>query len=444
MSLRTKLAIATAAAVALSVALASVVILLAERAAVDDQLARALRDRAAEVSRQLSGPGIFPPGPPFRAPIFGAPAGYVQVVTAQGEVQYHYFGGEPFVQPSADAVEVAAGTRGSYFEDVFAEGSHVRVYTTPLEGGRALQVARPLDEFDQHLRQVAVILLVVTLGGVVLGAALGSVVARTGLAPVSRLTEAAERVARTRRPDERIAVSGGDELGRLGAAFNEMLRAIEISMATQRQLVIDVSHELRTPLTSLQANAEVLARSTALPDTERRELLEDVRAELRDLRALVDDVIELARDEESPAELEDVRLDLLVSRSVERARRHAGHLTFEARLAPCPVKGDPVQLERAVDNLLDNAVKWSPSGGLVEISLSESELIVRDHGPGIAPDVLPHVFDRFYRARSAAAMPGSGLGLSIVRKVVDRHGWTVSADNAPDGGARIRLLVTAS
>jgi two-component system sensor histidine kinase MprB len=436
MSLRARLALLSAAAVALSIALASAVAYIAERRELNDQINDALRERAADVAHELFVPGDAPIAPPP----FGAPGGYAQIVTADGQVR-HLGRDGPFLEASDAATEVAAGLRGSFFQDVQVDGTHVRVYTMPLEGGRALQVARPLDEIDQHLRDQALTLLAVALGGMVLAALLGWMVARSALAPVARLTQAAERVSKTAHLGERIPVSGKDELARLVTAFNAMLQALESSLRAQRQLVADASHELRTPVTSLQTNVEVLARSKDLPPHERSELVEDIMRETRNLRDVITDVIDLARDEQAP-QTEELRLDVLVERCVRKAERRFEDVKFETRLEPLVIQADESQVDRALYNMLDNAAKWTASGKPVEIVLCDHELSIRDHGPGIEPEHLPRVFDRFYRAPAARATPGSGLGLAIVRKVVDAHGWTVEAENRPDGGACFRISIT--
>jgi two-component system sensor histidine kinase MprB len=249
-------------------------------------------------------------------------------------------------------------------------------------------------------------------------------------------------VTETRDLSERIDASGRDELSRLAGSFNTMLGALEESTRAQRQLVMDASHELRTPLTSLRTNIEVLARAQDLPAEERAQILSEVTLQLDELTGLLGDLIELARGVEPAFQQEDVRLDLLVADTVERVAMRFPGLHFTTELEPALVVGTPERLHRAIGNLLDNAAKWSPPEGEVEIRVSGSEtssLCVRDHGPGIAPEDLPHVFDRFYRAPTARGMPGSGLGLAIVQQIAEAHGGTVAVDNAEGGGARFTL-----
>jgi two-component system sensor histidine kinase MprB len=223
-----------------------------------------------------------------------------------------------------------------------------------------------------------------------------------------------------------------------------MLGALEESTRSQRQLVADASHELRTPLTSLRTNIEVLATERTLPPGERQRLLSDVVEQLGEMTTLISELIELAREEQSPEAQEDVRLDLLAADAVERTRRNRPGIEFKTDLNESLVQGVPRTIDRAVANLLDNAAKWSPAGGEVEVGVRDGELTVRDHGPGIAPEDLPYVFDRFYRASSARGLPGSGLGLAIVRQVAQAHGGTVVAESAEGGGTLMRMRLNGA
>ncbi len=254
-----------------------------------------------------------------------------------------------------------------------------------------------------------------------------------------RLDRTAEEVAHTGDLGRRIEVTGSDEVARLAHTFNEMLSALETSQESQRRLVMDASHELRTPLTALRTNIEVLAEDDGLDPAARGRLLGDVTAQIEDLSRLVADVVSLARGAEAAEERDDLRLDELVRRCVDRARLHAGGLVFALDARPTMVNGAAGQLERAVGNLLDNAAKWSPPGGTVEVTVRDGEVTVRDHGPGIDAADLPHVFDRFYRAPGVRRTPGSGLGLAIVRQAADAHGGAVTAAAAPGGGALLTL-----
>jgi two-component system sensor histidine kinase MprB len=243
---------------------------------------------------------------------------------------------------------------------------------------------------------------------------------------------------------ERIDIGGRDELSRLAGSFNAMLGALQESSRVQRQLVADASHELRTPLTSLRTNIEVLASERTLPAGERERLLTDVVEQLTEMTTLIAGLIDLARGEQQAAEPEEVRLDLVASEAVERARRDRPAVTFSTDLHESTVQGVPSTIERAVANLLDNAAKWSPPGADVEVAVRDGEVTVRDHGPGIDAEDLPHVFDRFYRSPSARGRPGSGLGLAIVRQVAVAHGGEVVAERADGGGTRMTLRLNGT
>jgi two-component system sensor histidine kinase MprB len=284
--------------------------------------------------------------------------------------------------------------------------------------------------------------------GVLLAAALGYWVSRTGLAPVARLTATAEHIATTRDPSHRIELPPGppdkeDEVTRLAASFNTMLGELEQSVTAQRRLVADASHELRTPLTALRTNAELLARADRLTPAQRDRASAALGRQIREVSVLVNDLIDLARDEEPTPLLEEVRLAPLLAHTVDTARTHWPTTPFELDLsdASATLPGVPARLARLISNLLDNAAKFSPPGAPVEVALLAGELTVRDHGPGIAPADLPHVFDRFYRAEQARALPGSGLGLAMARQIARAHGADLTAHHAPGGGALFRLTL---
>jgi len=440
MSFRTRIAVSAAAAVALTVALASVLVYLVAREQVRAPVDDALEERAAEISRHPLGVFDASGGGTFLAvrPEFGEAHGYVQLVKSDGSVLLPLR--QDIELPVDDDVRaVAVGGSPAFWRDVDVDGTHLRVFTFAYGPGAAVQVARPLGEADKSLEQIGLFLLLITAGGVVIAAGLGLVVARAALTPVTRLTETAERVTETRDLSERIDVSGRDEISRLATSFNTMLAGLEESTRAQRQLVADASHELRTPLTSVRTNIEVLASDHALPPDERGRLLGDVVEQLSEMTTLIAELIELARAEQQAAEPEDLRLDVLVAEAVERARRNRPGVAYSTELEQSTVRGVPTTIERAVTNLLDNAAKWSPPGTTVEVAVRDGRLAVRDHGPGIADEDLPYVFDRFYRARSARGMPGSGLGLAIVRQVAEAHGGEVVAEPAEGGGTRMVL-----
>lgn len=439
MTLRTRIAAAAGLAVALAVAAAALAVYLGVRGELRAEVDRTLRD---QIRPALDAPGEGPRGfPPRDRPApFGGPDAYIQVVFPDGRVVRR--GGESGTLPAGErAREIASSGEGEDVRDETVEGVHLRVLTAALPNGvGAIQVARPLDEIDRQLDRIVLVLLIVGASGVALGAGLGAIVARTALAPVERFTRRTEELAADPDPSERIEVRGHDELARLAHSFNSTLDALERSVEAQRGLVADASHELRTPIASLRANIQTLEHSERLPEAERAALRDDIVHELDELTALVADIVELARGAKPGDVVDDVRLDRIAAAVVERARaRAADGLEFTAELEPTLVRGEPGRIQRAISNLVDNAVKWSPPGGPVEVRLAGGELTVRDHGPGFADADLPHVFERFYRARDARGMPGSGLGLAIVSQAAEAHGGAAVAANAPGGGALMRI-----
>jgi two-component system sensor histidine kinase MprB len=337
---------------------------------------------------------------------------------------------------------VARGEADHSLRTVWADGVPYRVVATPTAiRGQALVLAQSMEPQMATLRKLGAAMLIFGIAGVVAAALAGWGVATNGLRPVRRLTRDVERIARTSQLTP-LRVEGADEVARLSVAFNQLLAAVAASQQRQRQLVADASHELRTPLTSLRTNLDLLAQAdSALTPEERRELLDDVQAQIEELTTLIGDLVELARDEQVAAVVESVDLADVVERSVARVRRRAPSLHFDVVTEPWPVQGEDGALERAVTNLLDNAAKWSPPDGTVGVRLLEGTLVVDDEGPGIPPADLPHVFERFYRSSESRTMPGSGLGLSIVHQVAVRHGGTVTAGDGPLGGARFTLTL---
>jgi two-component system, OmpR family, sensor histidine kinase MprB len=442
MSFRSRLALVSAAAVGIAVVAASLVVYVVVRNDLRSQSDSTLRTRAEEVVHAPVHPEVGPDGktyldvPPFFASV------HVEVVYADGSVLRPY-GQRGSLPVSKRALDAARRGLSPFFSDARIDSHDVRVYT--LSGpGYAIEIARDEGEVTRTLHHIGVLLIFIAVGGMLVAAALGLLVARAALTPVRRLTETAEAVTETRDLSQRIEPTGtgDDELGRLATSFNTMLGALEVSSRAQRQLVADASHELRTPLTSLRTNIEVLARADELAPGERERLLDDVVEQIDEMTALIGELIELARETrpdavEEPAR--DVRLDLLAADAVERARRNRPEVEFETHFDESVVHGTPSRIERAVANLLDNAAKWSPPGVPVEVAVHGGEVSVRDHGPGIADEDLPYVFDRFYRSRGARGMPGSGLGLAIVKQVAESHGGGIAVERPEGGGTLMRL-----
>ncbi|MEU1120864.1 MULTISPECIES: HAMP domain-containing sensor histidine kinase [unclassified Streptomyces] len=455
--LRSRLALLVATAVAVAVAAASVTCWFVVRGTLMSSLDDALksnRPKPEEVVQQID---IDAAGRGARClqalPDRERPDLYNQTiqVVAKNGTNCVTWGRQSIAVTDAD-IAVAGRDRAATYHNTTADnGEKYRVYTYPLEEypqlSLAVSVARPLSEVDDTLDNLALILLLVAGIGVLGAGAAGLWVARTGLRPVDRLTAAVEHVARTEDLDLRIPVEGDDEIARLSESFNSMTASLASSRDLQQQLIADAGHELRTPLTSLRTNIELLARSEetgrAIPPEDRKALLASVTAQMTELAALIGDLQELSRPdaEDGSGKIQVIALHELTRTAIERARLRGPELTITAELAPWYVRAEPPAMERAIVNILDNAVKFSPPHGTVEVALDRGHLTVRDHGPGIPADELPHVFDRFWRSPSARSLPGSGLGLSIVARTVHQCGGEVALRAAEGGGteASVRL-----
>jgi two-component system, OmpR family, sensor histidine kinase MprB len=447
MTLRLRLAIASGLAVAATIAIASAVVYVVMRAQLRANVDQQLLDQYAQVQQNqalLHGFQSRPFGGPFDIRS-GPTAGgiYMQAVRDDGVTALTSYESAK-VPVTKTTLLVAEGEHQPFFSEGTVGDRESRIYTVYLfemeDGhGVAIQFVRSLEDISHTLDRLRLILLLVVAGGLALGAAAGALVSRTTLAPVRRLTSTAERIAQTGDPSERVSDTGGnDELARLGTAFNTMLAALEESLETQRRFVADASHELRTPLTSLQTNIEVLKLQERLTPEQRDRLFADLEREAKEMRDLITGLLELARGDAS-LEKTNVQFDEIVESAVDRARTRFPGVHFNAHLENTVVQGTPERLERAVWNLLENAGKWTAPGSSVDVTLANGELRVRDHGPGIAAEDRQHVFDRFYRAPAARSLPGSGLGLAIVREVAEAHGGTVTAEEAPGGGALLRF-----
>ncbi|NUU25189.1 MAG: HAMP domain-containing histidine kinase [Streptomycetaceae bacterium] len=469
--LRARLALMTAVAVAVAIAGVSVASWFLTRDQLMSQMDRTLHESPPLMFRNVVQPGqngltsaqvcsIF-----AQDPVRGA--GYqpddngkietsqtTQLIMPDGSVcvqQYAYT--IPVTQADVD---VATGESRETIHNATSEnGTHVRVFTRQAhlpDGTQFAQtVARPLTDIDRSLDNLAVILAIASGIGVLVAATTGLLVARAALRPVDQFTDVVEHIARTEDLDTTIPVHGKDEIARLGTSFNAMTGALKASRERQQQLIADAGHELRTPLTSLRTNTDLLLMSEEqgrpLPTSDKQRLLRNVRGQLRELSGLVGDLLQLARPDRArnaPA-TGIAAFHTAAEHAVERAKLRGQDVVFSVDLQPWYVRGEEQELERAVLNLLDNAVKFGPEDGTIEVRLKDGELAVRDHGPGVDPDDAPHVFERFWRSASARALPGSGLGLAIVARTVHESGGTVSLEPAHGGGtlARMRIPGTA-
>lgn len=439
-SLRWRVTLLAAAVVGVSMVAMGVaaygVIFRASYAGVDEELKGA-------AAYYASRPPIMIPGSFAEVNVAGADALYFHEAPEQLFITARQFTaiGEP---------ELAV-LRGQRTESIRTVDNR-RIYARKL-GHDAIVVERSLADTDAVVRGLAGVLIIVGGCGIILAAVAGTVVARGGLRPVARLQRAVERVARTDdlRP---IPVTGDDELAKLTVGFNTMLRALTESRERQGRLVADAGHELRTPLTSMRTNIELLIASSrpgapTLAESDMTDLRQDILAQIEELSQLVGDLVDLARDDQPTYVREEIDVEDLVLRQLERARRRRADVEFTVTATPWFVYGEAAPLARAVLNVLDNAAKWSPSGGLVDVRLEQTgvrvaELCIADAGPGIDPSERELVFDRFYRTTAARSMPGSGLGLAIVKQSVERLGGTVSAEESLSGGALIRIVLPGS
>jgi two-component system sensor histidine kinase MprB len=370
---------------------------------------------------------------------FGGAAGSFQVLYPDGTIVRP--SGETAVLPVSPTDQALAKSgAGKAFRDATVDGVHLRMLTVGAGRDGAVQVARPLTEMDGALDHLLVVLAALAAAGVALAAVLGWLVAGIALRPIARFTRSTELVIDDPDLSHRLPERGNDELGRLAHSFNGALGALEQSVEAQRHLVEDASHELRTPIASLRTNIQTLEHADRLPAEDQEHLRADILSELDELTALISDIVELARGVQPDEALDEIRLDLVVDAVCDRVERRAGDsVIFHRELDESVVLGDPERVLRAVSNVLENARKWSPEGGEVTVRVANGELEVRDHGPGFADADLPYVFDRFYRSPDARGTPGSGLGLAIVRQAAEAGGGGVSAANAPDGGAVVRI-----
>ena len=342
----------------------------------------------------------------------------------------------PFGPLDSRDIAVSEQVQPAYFADARQGGQQFRVYTAAWAGnsGGLVRASRAADADDGALRNAVLLLagLTVAAAGITYGAA--RLTAGRILRPIAELTAAAEHVTQTGDLAARLRSAGtSDEVGRLASSFDTMLAALYESLTAQRQLVADASHELRTPLTSLTTNLDLLEDGAGLADPQAPALVRAAREQAGELDQLITDLLDLARYHESTPHRETVRLDLLTDQAVRRLRQRVPHAAIDTELHPCLVHVDPAAVEHAVSNLIDNAVKWTPPDAAVRVIVEDGRMSVTDHGPGIADEDLPRIFERFYRAPAARGMPGAGLGLAIVGGVARASNGTVAVQTGPHG-----------
>lgn len=450
MSLRSRLALSVALLVAIAIGLSGGLTVLNAQGELRDEVDDFLTDRAGQLVPFASGlerlagrPGG--PGREIGRDLLDRPDAVTQLIAADGTV---LVGGDPLLPVGDDDLRIAgagvegpvgsdgdAGDRRPLLRTVEVDDERYRVVTAPVRSGGALMIARDLAEVDDVVSGLARRTVVSSIVGAGLAALVAWALASRLSRPIGRLTAAAAHVAATQDLSATIPTSGDDEVGRLGKSFNTMLEALDTSRRQQQRLVMDASHELRTPLTSLRTNVDLLRRGADHDPAIRAEILADVGGELDELTALVGELVELATASRRPDEpVETMSLADVARVVADRAGRRSSRTIEVVSTDPAAVTGRRSLLERALANLVDNALKFSPVDTPVTVTVTGTQVSVRDHGPGIAAEDLPHVFDRFYRAVATRSTPGSGLGLAIVHDVVTDHGGEVFAGPAADGG----------
>ncbi|HEX8770686.1 MAG TPA: HAMP domain-containing sensor histidine kinase [Acidimicrobiales bacterium] len=447
MNLRTRLTITVAAIVAVAIVVGAYAVLYSTKRELRSQVDMFLVARADRFARQ-------PPGPPGRGPGGGGPArlgvdrggladfdAVVQVVDRNGRV-VQSIADQPVLPLTAHDRDVARGGGRPKLRDVTIDGTRYRMLTTPLRSGGAVQIARSLEENGRILSTLRSRLLLIGALGTLLAGLVAWAVARRATRPIQHLTEATEHVAATQDLAVPIPVRGNDEVGRLAASFNTMLVALDTSREQQRRLVVDASHELRTPLTAVRTNIDFLGRATTLSADERNKLVAETRSELDELTNLVGELVELATDVRTEEPVEVVDLAELTEDIAYRFQRRTGREAPVTASGTNTIDGRKSMLDRAISNLVDNALKFSTAPDPVEIEVRDTTVEVRDRGAGIAEDDRSKVFDRFYRAREARTLPGSGLGLAIVKQIAELHGGSVLLAERPGGGTIARLTLS--
>ena len=462
MLLRRKISIIAAASVAIAVAIAILASYFIVRGKLIGQVDAELTTQAQNIIDQV--PGSLSSNTPLggNSANNGGNAPYAEFV-GTGRHDRLVRAGNMYLPTDPAIIAVARGTTQSLLTTLTAaDGTRLRIYAfhatwtppvpnSPTSYPIAVELARPLNQVDTVLSSLRLILALMFLAVVALAAGLARMATRRVMRPLGEMTATAQLIGETDDLSQRLVVHEADEVGQLAARFNEMLERLEISRAqldasvtSQRQLVADASHELRTPVTSLRTNIEVLLSGMELDEEDRTRLLTDVVEQSEELSNLVSDLIEVARGDTPPTNVEDLRLDRLAEDALDRARRNTPGVEFTEHLSPVTVRGNSDRLIRAINNLLDNAALHAGHGGPVEVTVDDQGVTVRDHGDGIAETDLPHVFDRFYRGANSRARQGSGLGLAIVSQAAAQHGGSATVANAPDGGAVFTIHLPTS
>lgn len=446
MTIRRRIALVSASAVAVAVVLISIGTFNGARnqvmAQIDDSLlTRAVVIKELRPAAMFALLGVERSGgsrgrivPPRRGDF---DTSHYQLILSDGRVVN--IGDDDLVLPEPDSDDRSRAQPTLRSE--WVEGVHLRIATTVLNQGEMIvQIARPLTEVDAAMGRLAVLLIAGGVIGVVLAGGLGLLVASQAVKPISDLAERVGDIAESRTFSARVDVVGGGEVADLSREFNSLLDELESAKAEQVRLVRDAGHELRTPLTALRTNLEILQRHE-VSSGERASMLAAAHGEVEELASLVSEVVDLATDRHEEEALSLFELAEVAEAVAGRYQHRTGRVvTVNADASK--VVGKRQALERAVSNIVGNADKFSASGDPITIDVSAGTVTVTDAGEGFYGHDLPHVFERFYRSDTARSRPGSGLGLSIVKQIIDDHGGEVFAQNRAAGGAAVGFSLT--
>ena len=441
MSLRTRYITVTAGLVFLVALAISVGAYSIATNQLENQVTQSLNNRASQVLRVFDNPrfnfdDVFGRGPLNRALVEPETDSITQLVSGDGTIikRADY----PTLPVTPEDLAMSDGTQRTYYSTISLDGREFRMLTIAAPGGGLIQVAKGTQILVDAQQGMRIWFPLFAALAVLIAAAAGWLFARRISKPIETLAATAESIAVTKNLDSSIDVVGTDEVAQLGRSFNTMLTALRESTERQRRLVQDSSHELRTPLTSLRANAELLERAV-LSDEDRAAILKDMKAEVDELTELSQELSALATDQRASEATQEIDLLNVVTEVAERAMRRAHvPITLHAT-ADTHVTARPSQLDRAISNLIDNAVKFNSGDAPIEVHIGARRVEVRDHGPGIPDADKPHIFERFYRATSTRSMPGSGLGLAIVAQFAEDHGATAYVLDNAGGGAIVGI-----
>ena len=439
MSLRTRIALAAAIAVIVAFGVGGFVTYQAAQSSLYGEVDASLRAAALREGDAALRPDRANPNRGFGGNAngrFGAPGIFAELINDKGEI-VRLPRNETPLPTTQNAAEIARAG-GSEYQTFTVDGSTIRALTVNIEPNLALQVARSVDEIQSSLDRLRSLLLIAGIGGVIFAIILGALVAERGLVPLRRLATNVEGAARDRDLSHRVPEPGGAESVRLALAVNALLAGLEEARLAQDQLVADAAHELRTPLTALRADVETLGNpQSALSVEDRQQLAVALDREIDEISQLITSIVDLARGARPVEQSEPLRLDDLAADVVARARSRRPEAVIELDTEASPFVGDPVRLERALGNLVENALLHGSSP--VTVTVRPELITVDDAGSGIPIADREAMFERFRRGVGVQDRPGSGLGLAIVRQDIAAHGGSVEIGDAPAGGCRITI-----